>query len=351
MVNRPQPVDHSFIIATAKGMAEAKKFFNSDNAARSASKTLLRPSDVAGEYDVGRGLMTTLGGVPRVLTQDDLRQFVAIAKKQAGKLKKGVTAKQIIDLSLPIDRKRANAEIRTAVPVSSHGGQIKFMTNSGPDSDRSRHYVTVNMVNFLPVMASAIKLEKTGPELAKSPLQISCSCGRWRYWLAYLATKGNFNSGHAEDSFPKIRNPGLAGIACKHILRVVSTIDQSPSMKLFLTDMVKRARATVESKKVNEKVVDARAMAEKMKAESHRQRQVKTTDEKRSARRTVAQRKALAEAAKPVPPPKKTTASTRRAGPVKPAAPGPATLTPGQLAMAQQFGMTPEQALAFLAAR
>lgn len=327
-------------------MAEAKKFFNSDNAARSASKTLLKPDDVAGEYDVGRGLMTTLGGVSRVLTQDDLRQFAAITKKHAGKLKKGVTAKQIIDLSLPIDRKRANAEIRTAVPVSSHGGQIKFMTNSGPDSDRSRHYVTVNMVNFLPVMASAIKLEKTGQELSKSPLQISCSCGRWRYWLAYLATKGNFNSGHAEDSFPKIRNPGLAGIACKHILRVVVTIDQSPSMKVFLTNMVKRARASVEPKKVDEKVADARALAEQMRSESHRQRQVRTTDEKRNARSTAAQKKALAEAAKPVPPPKKTTASTRRTKPT-----GAAALTPGQLAMAQQFGMTPEQALAFLAAR
>lgn len=355
MANRPQPVDHSFIISTAKGMAEAKKFFKTDNDVRSASKTLLKPDDVAGEYDVGRGLYTTLGGVARVLTQDDLRQFAAITKKNAGKLKKGVTAKQIIDLSLAIDRKRANTEIRTAVPVSSHGGQIKFMTSTGPNSDRSRHYVTVNMVNFMPVMASAIKLEKTGQELAKSPLQISCSCGRWRYWLAYLATKGNFNSGHAEDSFPKIRNPGLAGIACKHILRVTSLIGQSPSMRMFLTDMIKRARAEVIPQKVNGKVADTRSVAEKMKAESHRQRQIKTTEEKRDARRTTAQRKALTEAAKPVPAPKKAAASTRRTAPIQKEAPknssiNTSSLTPGQLAMAKQFKLTPAQVMALIAA-
>jgi hypothetical protein len=187
------------------------------------------------------------------------------------------------------------------------------MTNSGPNSDRDRHYVTVDVRNFGAITASAIKLDKCGHELAKSPLGISCTCGRWRYWLAFVATAGGYNSGHREDAFPKVRNPGLAGVACKHILRVMAVFSQSPQLKLYLSNMVKRARERVEDKRQDEKVADTREMAEMMRRDSWRQRQIKTSDEKRAARMSAAQRAALAAAASKAPTPKKPAPSSRRA--------------------------------------
>lgn len=336
MATSSRPND-KLIIATAKALAEARSAFERDDAARAASKTLLRPDDVSGEYDVGRALMTTMGGAPRMLTVDDLKQF----KQQTARVKreriKGITAKGVIDLSLPVDRKRANEEIRTAAPISTKGGTIKFMTNSGPNSDRDRHYVTVDVRNFSAVAASAIKLDKCGHELIKSPLAISCTCGRWRYWLAYVATVGGYNSGHREDAFPKIRNPGLTGVACKHVLRVMAAFSQSPQIKLYLSNMVKRARDQVEDKRRDEKVADAREMAELMRKDSWRQRQIRTSDEKRQARMSAAQREAMAKAATKATAPKKPAPSSRKAA-------------QDFNKLASQFGLTPEQAAALFAA-
>ena len=335
MTTKPRPND-KLIIPTARALAEARAAFQRDDAARQASRTLLKPDDVAGEYDIARALMTTMGGAPRPLTIDDLKQF----KYQTARVKKerlkGITAKGVIDLSLPVDRKRANDEIRTAVPISTAGGAIKFMTNSGPESDRDRHYVTVDVRNFGAVVASAIKPDKCGQELIKSPLGISCTCGRWRYWLAYVATVGGYNSGHREDAFPKVRNPGLAGVACKHVLRVMAVFSQSPQLKLYLTNMVKRARDQVEDKRRDEKVADTREMAELLRKDSWRQRQIKTSEERRNARMSASQRAALA------------TAGTKTPGPKKPA-PSSRKAVQDFNKLASQFGLTPEQAAALLA--
>lgn len=334
-----KPVDNSFIIGSAKGIAESKRNFRVADDRRSASNILLKPDDVAGGYDVGRKLLTTMGGVPRVLTTEDLRTFDRISKRAAGKLKKGITAKGIIDLSLPIDRKRANDEIRTAVPISAFGEQIRFMTDTGPNSDRSRHYVIVNLLNFMPVVASAIKVEKTGQELSKSPLQISCSCGRWRYWLAYLATKGGFNSGHLEDSFPKQMNPGLSGIACKHILRVMGAISQSPYMKQYMANLVKKARAKVDLKRSDEKVSDTREAAEKLQKESYRQKKIRTTDEKRAERAKVNEKAGLHQAVKAAPPMQKKPIASRKVE----AALTSGSLSAIELATLRKFGFTDAQ--------
>lgn len=310
----PKKSDQGFIIGTARGLAEKERLFRSDDDLRSASKTLLKPDEVAGEYDISRKLMTTLShdGKPVMLTHDHLRQFAHISRQAAAKLKKGVTAQAVIDLSLPVDRERANEEIRSAVPVSTFGHQVKFMTNAGPNSDRTRHYVTVNFLSFMPVVASAIKVDKAGKELSKSPLQISCSCGRWRYWLAFLATKAGYNSGHAEDAFPKIRNPGLSGIACKHILRVMVLIRQSPFMTQYLTTMVRKAREKVETKRADEKVADTRTAAEAMKNESWRQRQITTSEQRKAESDKAKERREAKRAASRPATIKKVPPSTRR---------------------------------------
>ncbi len=210
------------------------------------------------------------------------------------------------------------------------------MTDTGPNSDRSRHYVTVNLLNFMPVVASAIKVDKTGLELSKGPLQISCSCGRWRYWLAYLATKAGYNSGHAEDAFPKIRNPGLHGIACKHILRVMGMIHQSPYMKQYMTTMVKKARAKVEPKRDDEKVANTREAAEAIKKESWRQRQIRSTDEKREERRKAAEKKGLSAAVKDAPRLQKKPAATRKIE----AALARGEMSESELATLRKFGLS-----------
>ena len=272
------------LIPSVRAQKEARQQFKRDDEQRSRSKTLLNPDEVAGEYDAGRLLITTMGGKPRMLTIEDLAQFRHKIRSVKGKYKKGITAKHVIDLSMQEDRERANKEIKTALPVSAIGNTVKFMTNTGPHSDRQRHYVEVRFLNFDAVASSAIKTEKTGDEVAKGHLHIGCTCGRWRYWLAYVANIGGYAAGHRETAFPKIRNPGLSGVACKHILRVMANIHQSPATKNYLTSLIRQARAVADRKRTDTKIADARELAEQLKGESYRQKRVATTEQKRAER-------------------------------------------------------------------
>ena len=88
-------------------------------------------------------------------------------------------------------------------------------------------------------MASRAKDRKdpkqTANWLRKQKLAFDCDCGRHRYWFRYISTIGNFNAGRKELGFPKIRNSNLLGVACKHVLRVMSEVESSTSVLNFLT--------------------------------------------------------------------------------------------------------------------
>jgi SWIM zinc finger len=263
-----KPVQAKPIVSGRTGLTESNKRFQAADSFRTEQrKQLLQPDDVSGAYDVGRKLYTTLGGMPRVITRDDLRHFQAVSNKLSKKLKHGVTARDVINMSMPIDRTRANQEIHTAHPISRQAGAVIFTTNSGPNSDVKRHYVKVAFPNFQALVASSAPLTKTGGMLRSSPLQISCSCGRWRFWFAFMASRAGYNSGHMETGFPKVMNPGLGGIACKHILRVMLMVEKSPATKLYFQSMVELARGTVQQRRVHEKKDAALEFVEKASKE------------------------------------------------------------------------------------
>lgn len=337
-------------------LGEATKNFRADAAQRKAAadhpaSIILNVKDVQGEYDSGRLLYTTLGGTPRLLTADDLATFRHNVKTVQGKFKGGIKARQVLDLSLAIDRKRAQTEIRMAVPVSAKNGMVRFATNAGPDSKATRHHVNVEFLSF---GAGASGGRDTPQKMAnwvrKQNLKFDCDCGRHIFWFRYISTIGDFNAGRPENGFPKIRNPKLAGIACKHVLRVMAEIESSGLVLGFLTKLLDKARSADDAKAKH--VATVKEIEEQVKKQNARSRDIKTTESRAQARDVARAKKALTMAAKAAPAPKKATPSTRRAAPQKAAKPSinTASLTPGQLAMAKQFGMTPEQVMALIAA-
>ena len=338
-------------------LGEATKNFKSDAAQRKAAaesphSIILHTNDVKGEYDSGRALTTTLGGINRPITRDDLETFRQNIKTVQKVFKGGIKARQVLDMSLEIDRKRARTEIRMAVPISAKNGMVRFATNAGPDSKAARHHVNVEFLSFGAGAASGRDMaQKMANWVRKQPLKFDCDCGRHKFWFRYISTIGDFNAGRPETGFPKIRNPGLHGVACKHVLRVMAEVEASGIVLGFLTKLIGKAQDDDNARAVHKTTVkEAEALA---KQQDKRTRDIKTTDTRAQAREAAKQRKALSEAAKPVPVPKKATASTRRnasqAAPKK-ASINTSSLTPGQIAMAKQFGMTPEQVMALIAA-
>lgn len=262
------------------------------------SNTLLSPDEVAGDYLLQRGLMTTLGGQVRPLTYDDLKQFqhnVGSLRQQAAKAKMlgGIKAKQVIDKSWAGDRQRAQEQIHLAnqthyQAVTEAGAQgtsllVHFMTNAGPNSEFSHHNVNVQFLDFGAVVASPAHVDKVVKHLTGGRLKIECNCPRFKYFFRYVCTQAEIVAGRPENGFPKIRNPGVTGVACKHILRVMQTVT-GPSFMRYAANVIKRFRDDIGHTEHVEKIADQRKFEEQRRKEDSRRRQIKSTEE-RSAQR------------------------------------------------------------------
>lgn len=303
-------------------------------AGESDKSVILNAKDVQGEYDAHRMLKTTMGGKVRPLTYDDLATFRHNVRQAQSHYKGGIRARQVIDLSLADDRARANQQIRMAVPVSAYGSKVRFMTNAGPDSDVTHHHVIVDFLSYASAASGARgDGKKSAAWMRREPLRIECDCGRWRYWFRYIATIGKFNAGRDETGYPKVRNPNLHGVACKHILRVMAEVESSGSVLAFLARLIDKARAQ-DNNKVN--VQMSQKEAEKLAGKPvSRIRDVEATMRRRQQAREKA---AITRAAqKAAPSPKKRAAATRRAE------------KDSAATLGAKFNMTPEQVMAVLA--
>ncbi|MCG6418842.1 phage tail protein, partial [Vibrio fluvialis] len=105
-------------------------------------------------------------------------------------------------------------------------------------------------------------------------LSFDCDCGRHQYWYRYVATMGNYQiKPPAEFSFPKIKNPELSGVACKHVLRAARML-QTPSIQRQLVVQMKRQANKVGFGDDNKTVF----IDEKVQAQIRRANRGKQTD-------------------------------------------------------------------------
>lgn len=261
--------------------SEARERFRADRVRReAASERILFPDDLSGDYDFERALKTTLGGEIREITESDLKALTATIKNAKNKYKGGVTARQIIDLSVSDPKKytykpteaekkkgkkdwsgksdidKAKAEIKFAVPTSFLSGVMRFTTNASKDHGEKRHFQEVRFIKFDEAVLNTEKTPKNAALwLRRQQVKFNCSCDRHTFVFRYLATLGNYAEGRQEKGFPKERNARLNGIACKHMLRVASEIDsKSPSIIQMLETAIIRARQKDKKAKISAQV-------------------------------------------------------------------------------------------------
>ncbi|EXB47296.1 hypothetical protein J522_1947 [Acinetobacter baumannii 146457] len=233
-----------------KQRAFAEREIEYDDRGRKIPRPMfLRPEDIAKgqDYDVEKVLFTTLGQQkgdrPRRITRDDILAFqdnILLLKDQ---YKKGITIQNIINLSLADDIDRANEQIYLAVPISRKSGLVHFLTNAGPNSKVQNHHVEVEFSNFNSVVFDIKKeaISTVKNRLANGKIRFECDCERHTFWYRYMATIGGYGLGRQEGGFPKVRNPHLSGVACKHVLRVAKWIT-SPAGIQYLKKQVEADR-------------------------------------------------------------------------------------------------------------
>lgn len=290
---------------------------------------ILGKRDTQGEYDVARELYTTLGGQSRKITTEDLATFRHnMETAQSRFVGAGITARQVLDMAAghPLknvdggdDLALARSQIKMAVPASATNADVRFITDTGPDSKDARHHVLVRFLGFGDVTremlttptndekSKAITPKQAANKLRKQRLAFDCDCGRTRYFLRYVATIGGFNAGRAERGYPKIRNPGLKGVACKHVLRVMTEIESSSLVWNFLTKHLEKILLSADNRAHSKHVqADAEAMAAKQSA---RPRQIKTSEERARQRDAARLKSLVAQSSQP----KRVAAATKRA--------------------------------------
>lgn len=228
---------------------EARERFLSDEAQRQAAgqathSVILDPRSLEGHYDAARMLHTTLGGELRPITADDLAAFLHNITTAKSRFKGGgIKARQVLDLSLPIDLERAH-KIKWAVPAGFSRGVLRIITDAGGTTPGvTRHHMKVQFPLFDVAAVDAKRTpEQAARWLLKQPLKYDCDCGKHRFWFRYIATIGGFNAGRAETGFPKIINPGLHGVGCKHALRAMSELESSRVFLNLMTKAIEKAR-------------------------------------------------------------------------------------------------------------
>ena len=250
---------------------------------RDAEKPVfLRPSDLAGETNFSETLMTTLGGKLRTITTDDIKAFAHNVEVVKTKYKSGITPQQVINWSLSDDRELANKQIHLCAPFSRKAGVQRFITNASAGSPSKRHYVTVEFNNFAALVTAPRKVGAaiTREQLANGTIKFDCDCGKHNFWFRYLATIGQYAHGRLESGFPKIRNPNLQGVACKHVLRVMQFII-SPSGVQYMRSQVDKDRRTQLGQTLKETEAQIKQrLAGQAEISHHKKQQVITQDER-----------------------------------------------------------------------
>jgi hypothetical protein len=275
--------DETLIGKLSGTVAEAKALARQDAAARKRAPRILNPDDLRGnvdDFDAADLLTTTLNtpdGKPRPLTADDLAAFRQNVRMLGKRFKGGINPRQVIDMSTAIDRKRAREEILVAVPGSSvatkvggqvNGLEVRFLTSASRKYGATRHFVTVNFTDYPVAIASGADEAKGAAErMRKQAVRFDCDCGRHRYWYRYVATIGNYHAGRPENGYPKVRNPNLTGVACKHVLRVMAEIEGNSSVQSFLTRAIEKGRKSADgSANIRTRQKDADKQAAKQAA-------------------------------------------------------------------------------------
>lgn len=303
-------------------VSEANKNFKADAKERQAAEKapnsiIFNREEIRNSYwDPAKVLFTTLGGTYRPINLNDIRVFQAnmrryheavnhdIDKNKEIHRTAGITARQVINLasSKPLtyvhqeqyrsDIDKARREITSAIPVSALGNTVRFLTNAGKDSADTRHVVVVQFLEFDQALsklyATDKKLKRTPAQLAnqirKGYLKFDCDCGRHRYFFRFLATVGNYNAGRPEEGYPKIRNPDLKGVACKHVLRVMAELESSQTTLRFLTRHLEKVAEGINKTQMKQKEVEAELKnknptriktSEQRKAEALRRKEIR----------------------------------------------------------------------------
>jgi hypothetical protein len=189
-------------------------------------------------------------------TPDDIRRFDAARqahKKGFRNTVPGITYAQLVAQSTSIDIKRANNRVSdgTGIKAATFLG-IKHnlavvSVKASEESDHQHHRVRIRFEEWdqavEDISEDDAKKARIAADLCKGRVSFDCDCGRHQYWYRYMATAGNYAVAPPKEyAFPKIRNPDLNGVACKHVLHTMTRFQSSTWHRAIINALDKAAK-------------------------------------------------------------------------------------------------------------
>jgi sRNA-binding regulator protein Hfq len=172
-------------------------------------------------------------GVTVTYTPKQLDKFAKETEKKEKGFKtkeSGVPVPQLLSASLSDDIRRAKKDIRTAVLYRMKNNTLYFRVTASGKSKHFNHYqVRVRLEDWDRMIRKhgVDTYYLSAKKAAMGNVSFDCTCGRHQYWFRYLATIGGFALDPYEHVFPKIKNPGLRGCCCKHVIKTLAVLQTS----------------------------------------------------------------------------------------------------------------------------
>lgn len=217
------------------------------------------------------------------LTEEMLNQF----KRRADDLRRdyhenqisgGISPRAIINRSRRIDIQRCQKEIHSIFPAKhTKDGLIIFRTNASQKSKDSYHMVSVQFLNFQAALNAGSNTKELAKAVLNGAVKFDCDCGRHRYWYRYIASVGGFSYGKPETGFPKIRNPTLTGLACKHVIRVMTLLERSQTTVSYMQNMLDYYRKKTDAPNKTQTRKQAQKLKQAIQKEKIHQAKVRQT--------------------------------------------------------------------------
>lgn len=193
-------------------------------------------------------------GLP--FTKKDLEQFRKAAKNTESKRAVGgygITYAEMVVGSTDIDIKRANNQVNDGSGITNamlvgirQGNVVAIRVKASNKSKHDDHRVMLRLESWDAQMMLAPQgkkgYQKATKEACKDRMAIQCSCGRFQFWYRYQATIGQYVlSPPKESAYPKLNNPSLQGVACKHILKAATKLQSATWQRRIAQEMERQA--------------------------------------------------------------------------------------------------------------
>lgn len=188
-------------------------------------------------------------------TPDDIKRFDSSRKAHKTNFRNtvpGITYSQVVAQSTSIDIKRASNRVDDGTGIKAAtflGMKHNLAVISVRASDASihqHHRVKIRFEEWDQSVEDAgedgAKKDRIAAALCKGRVSFDCDCGRHQYWYRYMATAGNYVVAPPKEyAYPKVRNPELSGVACKHVLHALTKFQSKVWHRPLITALEKAA--------------------------------------------------------------------------------------------------------------